>query len=287
MILEELIVHSLLILGSQSPRRRELLAHLPVDFVTDVANCDEQTEFHLPELSCQQVAKNKGEALVVRYRQVLNKMTKESIAELLEFFPSQKLEMIILTSDTMVVLPVERGFKDYLQLESWQNKYKIGEWLKDRQSSCKKEDQFSFLHLSKPQDVDQARLMLQLLSGKVHEVYTGVHFFKLSLEVKDLTCILNVVETKGLYEKTKVEFVDIDSKILEYYLKTGDSLDKAGAYGIQGAGLPLVKSLSGSYANVVGLPLNLVWDELRNLSDTSEQISEKQLVFMKKIFSFN
>lgn len=109
--------------------------------------------------------------------------------------------------------------------------------------------------LGKPQDVDQARMMLQRLSGKTHDVYTGVSFHFFEEKQKEYS----------FFEKTKVTFEEIDSQLLELYLATKDSLDKAGAYGIQGPGLPFIKTLQGSYSNVVGFPINRVYQELQSI----------------------
>ena len=101
--------------------------------------------------------------------------------------------------------------------------------------------------LEKPRDINQAREMLLQLSGRSHSVYTGVCFTYLNR---------GEVEHQGFYEDTQVTFDDISSDMLEAYLATNESLDKAGAYGIQGAALGFVKKIEGCYANVVGLPVN-------------------------------
>ncbi len=95
--------------------------------------------------------------------------------------------------------------------------------------------------LGKPKDGEDARRMLRLLSGKTHEVYTGV-------------CLIS--EGKEAYHvaKTKVIFNDLTEEVIQEYIESGLPLDKAGAYGIQD-GFPLVKRIEGSYTNVVGLPV--------------------------------
>ena len=110
--------------------------------------------------------------------------------------------------------------------------------------------------LGKPQGVEQAREMLNILSGRTHLVCTGV--------------CLSGQNDMNKFEKTwvavsKVCFRQFTPDILELYLKTGESLDKAGAYGIQGAGLLFVESVEGSYSNVVGLPLDQVVVEVKNM----------------------
>lgn len=96
--------------------------------------------------------------------------------------------------------------------------------------------------LGKPLDKDDARRMISLLSGKVHQVYTGV---TLSIGEKSIT----------FSEKTDVEFYNLTDAEIEEYINTSEPYDKAGAYGIQGKAGLLVKSINGDYYNVVGLPI--------------------------------
>lgn len=103
----------------------------------------------------------------------------------------------------------------------------------------------------KPKNREVAKQMLLELSGKTHEVITAVTF------------INQKGEANNFHEKTKVTFEKIDPTLLEEYLDTEDSLDKAGAYGIQGASLTFIARLEGSYSNVVGFPLNLIVSKLK------------------------
>ena len=96
--------------------------------------------------------------------------------------------------------------------------------------------------LGKPVDKEDARRMISLLSGKVHQVYTGV---TLSLNEK----------TKTFSEKTDVEFFDLTENEIEEYISSKEPYDKAGAYGIQGKAGLLVKGINGDYYNVVGFPI--------------------------------
>ena len=101
--------------------------------------------------------------------------------------------------------------------------------------------------LEKPADPAGARAMLQRLSGRWHEVYTGVAL--LEAERK---------EFRVGHERTRVKFRRLDPEEIEAYIRTGEPLDKAGAYGIQGLGAILVERIEGCYTNVVGLPLTRV-----------------------------
>ncbi|MBE6799654.1 MAG: septum formation protein Maf [Ruminococcaceae bacterium] len=96
--------------------------------------------------------------------------------------------------------------------------------------------------LGKPVDKDDARRMISLLSGKVHQVYTGV---TISLNGK----------IKTFSEKTDVEFFNLTKEEIEEYISSKEPYDKAGAYGIQGKAGLLVKGINGDYYNVVGFPV--------------------------------
>ena len=98
--------------------------------------------------------------------------------------------------------------------------------------------------LGKPSDGDDAMEMLGRLQGTVHEVYTGV-----ALVDADSRKVL--IE----HEKTRVFFRSFDEEEIRRYVATGEPMDKAGAYAIQGLGAIFIKGLEGCYSNVVGLPL--------------------------------
>ena len=105
--------------------------------------------------------------------------------------------------------------------------------------------------LGKPKDEDDGRRMLGLLSGRTHRVLTAVHL-----------CQAGGGPPEALMEETQVTFRALDPAWIDGYLATGEPMDKAGAYGIQGIGAMLVRSISGSYTNVVGLPLSETVDLL-------------------------
>ena len=108
--------------------------------------------------------------------------------------------------------------------------------------------------LGKPASQDDARSMLRRLSGRIHEVHTG-----LALLRKPGT-MQRVVE-----EITRVHFASLTEREIEDYIATGEPFDKAGAYGIQGIGGRYVTRIEGCYFNVMGLPLARLWSLLREL----------------------
>jgi septum formation protein len=108
--------------------------------------------------------------------------------------------------------------------------------------------------LGKPEDENAARNMVRQLSGRWHAVMTGVALYDVASrnEVAD-------------FDKTLVKFAQLTDREIEWYVRTGEPMDKAGAYGIQGFGGLLVEEIAGNYYNVVGLPLPLVYRLARRL----------------------
>jgi septum formation protein len=116
--------------------------------------------------------------------------------------------------------------------------------------------------MGKPGDVNEARAMLKELAGRLHTVVTGVYIILVDpRDGKEKSVVFS--------STTDVEFDQISEDVLEEYLQTGDSLDKAGSYGIQGPSLTFIKSVHGSYSNVVGFPLNEFIKELKALLTSS------------------
>ena len=108
--------------------------------------------------------------------------------------------------------------------------------------------------LGKPKDEADAERMLRSLSGRWHAVMTGV-------ALHDVTTGQEV----AAFDKTLVRFARLSNQEIDWYVKTGEPMDKAGAYGIQGLGGLFVDEIAGNYYNVVGLPLPLVYRLARRL----------------------
>ena len=106
--------------------------------------------------------------------------------------------------------------------------------------------------LEKPEDAPDAIRMLATIAGKTHIVYTGVTLQNVSLGYRDT----RVAETE-------VRMLPLSKEEIEWYVGTGEPLDKAGAYAAQGIGAVFVDSIHGSYTNVVGLPLALLFQMMR------------------------
>lgn len=131
--------------------------------------------------------------------------------------------------------------------------------------------------LGKPYSADHAREMLGRLSGRTHEVITGVSVWMV---------LLNETEEKGgdgkvslafrsFSESSFVTFKELSTEDINAYVATGETIDKAGAYGIQGKGGKLVERLEGDFNNVVGLPVDTL---LKNFPDILKESIEAEVV---------
>lgn len=110
--------------------------------------------------------------------------------------------------------------------------------------------------LGQPRDEGDARRMLGLLNGKWHEVLTGV-------------ALVRAGEASHMlvdHESTRVRFCEMSAEEIDWYVATGEPSDKAGAYAIQGQGAIFIEEIEGDYFNIVGLPIRLVYELMRQCS---------------------
>ena len=103
-----------------------------------------------------------------------------------------------------------------------------------------------------PRDLDEARLMIQKLSGKTHKVHTAIS-------------VRHNRETANAVDTASVTMREVSSELLEWYIGTGESIGKAGAYAVQGHGAAMVADLAGEIDTVIGLPVGLLIGMLGNL----------------------
>lgn len=106
--------------------------------------------------------------------------------------------------------------------------------------------------LGKPEDSEAAAWMLRKLSGREHAVLTGV-------------CLRRGAELRRDVESTRVRFAELTEREIEEYVASGEPLDKAGGYAIQGLASKFVERIEGCYFNVVGLPVALVYRRLKEM----------------------
>jgi septum formation protein len=99
----------------------------------------------------------------------------------------------------------------------------------------------------KPADAGEARATLSALSGRAHTVISGI-------------CLIESGRPRSAAARTTVEFRELDSGVLDWYVASGEWRERAGAYAIQGRGAALVRRIEGDYCNVVGLPVALLLD---------------------------
>lgn len=112
--------------------------------------------------------------------------------------------------------------------------------------------------LNKPRNTNDARKMMNMLSGKTHKVITGC-------------CLYYHNNSKSFSVSTEVEFYELTDEEIEQYVNTSEPYDKAGGYGIQSKGALFVKSINGDYYNIVGLPVSRLKREIDTfLAETGE-----------------
>ena len=181
-----------IILASGSPRRRQLLSSLGVEFEVVDPNVDESYQKGMaPDEITKSMACKKAAAVAKKYK-----------------------NYAIIAADTIVAI-------DGIILE-------------------------------KPKDRQDALNMLNMLSGRWHEVHSGV-----CIVCKDKSSIFNQV--------TRVHFSELDNSQIKWYVNTLEPMDKAGAYGIQGYGSMFVDRIEGDFYNVMGFPISKIMKELTKL----------------------
>ena len=114
--------------------------------------------------------------------------------------------------------------------------------------------------LGKPKDCDDAKEMLKMLSGKVHKVITAA------------VIAIGGQAVSSFAEETEVEFYPLSEEEINLYVKSGEPMDKAGAYGIQDKGSLLIKGIRGDYYNVMGLPVSRLYRELKAFAENKENV---------------
>lgn len=184
-----------IILASASPRRKELLGKIGMEF---------------------EILPAKGEEVITKSLpwEVVEELSYEKAMEIAK---QQKEECIVIGADTIVA----KGEKI----------------------------------MGKPKDEEEAYAMLLEIQGNTHQVYTGVTIIRTGEKQRCVT----------FAEKTEVVLYPMSDKEIRTYIASGDCMDKAGAYGIQGDFAIHVKGIEGDYYNVVGLPIGRVYQELKQL----------------------
>ena len=200
---------SQIILASQSPRRKELLEQIGLEFEICPAKGEEIITKTVPEEVVRELSKQKAEevaAMVSSFGEEHKDITTPS-------------DIMVIGADTVVA--------------------------------------YDGQILGKPKDEEDAKRMLTMLSGNTHSVFTGV--------------TLVLIDKSGragelvFYEKTDVKMHEMTEKEIERYIATGEPMDKAGSYGIQGKCAIYIEKIDGDYNNVVGLPITRIYQELKKI----------------------
>ncbi len=128
--------------------------------------------------------------------------------------------------------------------------------------------------LGKPYSADNAREMLRSLSGRTHQVITGVSVWLVMLnETEENGGDGNVsLAFRSFAETSQVTFKDLSDEDINAYVATGETIDKAGAYGIQGKGRALVEKYEGDFNNIVGLPVDALLKNFPDILNTEVEV---------------
>jgi len=185
-----------IILASASPRRKELLEQIGLEFEIITSDQEEHYQNTIPEEIVKELALMKAEHVA-----------SEIGAK----------DLLVIGADTIVVLDGEI--------------------------------------LGKPEDEEDAFSMLNRLRGRVHQVFTGVALLDYDRKGKK--------EIRNFSVETKVYVCEMQKQEIWDYVRTGEPMDKAGAYGIQGKFAAFINRIEGDYYNVVGLPISKIYQEIK------------------------
>jgi septum formation protein len=217
---------TLILLASGSPRRRELLKMVGLEFEVMVSNQEESYKSKKPKEIVVELAFKKGLWVADEVYNTSLKKSDESLSQ----------EMIIISADTIVVLEGEV--------------------------------------LEKPGDDKEAYEMIKKLQGNEHQVYTGVALFKGSGVLREEDLKNPKLERCPLSERFQVVDFVVETKVVVNemtedeiwnYVRSGESLDKAGGYGIQGGFAKFIEKIEGDFYNVMGLPVARLYQEIKKL----------------------
>lgn len=205
------------ILGSASPRRKELLGQIGIKFEIVVSDAQEHYESTLPEEIVKELALMKAENVAEELIRNENVRPGDSSSAGWETSERHLRNVLIIGADTIVVRDGEI--------------------------------------LGKPSDEEEAFRILKSLQGRMHQVYTGVAVLDFD-ESGEKQLIKHAEETKVyVHEMTEAE--------IDRYIAAGESMDKAGAYGVQGRFAAYIDRIEGDFYNVVGLPVAYLYQMIK------------------------
>lgn len=191
-----------IVLASASPRRRELLSQIGLEFEVMPSNIEEKSKSLIPSQMVMELSEGKA-------MDIYEKLPWEA-----------KTSVWVVGADTVVA--------------------------------------FGNQIMGKPENRRHAVEMLSCLQGSTHQVYTGVTLVGQGKKENEPFKV-------SFYEKTDVTMYPMSREEIDAYVDTGEPMDKAGAYGIQGRCAAFIKEIKGDYNNVVGLPIGRLYQEMKKL----------------------
>ncbi len=245
-----------IILASASPRRRELLEQIGLHFEVITSHVEEKVSFRRPDKVVEELSRQKAEAVA----QELDLQDLRAAEEpFMEVGTDGKEPLVEVGTDGKEPL-VEVGTavkEPYVKMTS------ETELCQRRQEAVLVIGADTVVALDgailgKPEGKQEAYSVLKSLQGRGHEVYTGVTLLYRAAGAQEWV-------QKCFHERTKVNFFPMEEAEIREYVNTGDPLDKAGAYGIQGFCARYISGIEGDYNNVVGLPVGILYQKIKEL----------------------
>ena len=210
-----------IILASASPRRKELLTQIALTFIVMPSDVEENPKSTLPQDIVIELSKEKARDIWEKIAAEDRDGTKNDTSFMKEDSTDDSqincTDALVISADTVVSIEGEI--------------------------------------LGKPKDEEDAVRMLSLLSGKEHQVYTGVTMIWINEEGKQEEYSFYVCTGVLMYRMNRAEIME--------YVYSGEPMDKAGAYAVQGRAAAYIKSIRGEYSNVVGLPVGRLYQEMK------------------------
>lgn len=215
-----------IILASASPRRKELLEQIGFTFEVVTSHVEERISSVRPDMVVEELSCQKAEAVTERICREGDAGKESKSREAGAGSAEDSSLRTAVAEEAILVI----GADTVVALDG--------------------------VILGKPVDREEAIKMLERLQGREHEVYTGVTLLYRAAAAREWT-------RRCFHESTRVSFYPMSAEEISAYVSTGDPMDKAGAYGIQGFCARYISGIQGDYNNVVGLPAGRLYQEIK------------------------
>ncbi|MCD8118634.1 MAG: Maf family protein [Lachnospiraceae bacterium] len=254
-----------IILASASPRRKELLTQIGLEFTVCPAVSEEVRTKQEPAELVEELSRQKAKEVAARLfsADVDPEQLSEENSDSIFHSPGKKekrewKDCVVIGADTIVACTGGNFAENAEELATCRK------MTTDEEKVLEEKSKEKTIILGKPKDVADAKRMLRMLSGHTHQVYTGVTLIYVDEN--------GAFHERVFHERTDVTVYPMTEEEIDRYIETNEPLDKAGAYGIQGRFAAYIEKINGDYNNVVGLPVARVYQELKKLKTICGQI---------------